>query len=252
MLGKNHDYWNMLVLAALFERAVFGKIEKRLTFGHFLSVFTPDLCKCALNYLKFSEKILPNEFYTICKNHDNSIFFALVALILEKFPNFQVKFTTWTWRHSKNLIQFFVWQFWADFKDLIGFAISISNLFLGFKLGFLKEKRPVWMTTISRKAKIGLIDYPNCSNYGGDTQPWIVSWVSTRSIGGLPAEQRDKGPKERFFQTLGLTIQKTLGKATQKFYFPKKYTGLGILLQNFNSIGKKVTWIDPFNLKVSS
>ena len=94
MLGKNHDYWNMLVLAALFERVVFGKIEKRLTFGHFLSVFTPDLCKCALNYLKFSEKILPNEFYTICKNHDNSIFFALVALILEKFPNFQVKFTT--------------------------------------------------------------------------------------------------------------------------------------------------------------
>ena len=68
-----------------------GNIEKMRIFGHFLAVFTPNLCKCALNYLNFSEKLLPNEFYTICKNNYHSAFFALVAPLFENFLSSQVK-----------------------------------------------------------------------------------------------------------------------------------------------------------------
>ena len=91
---------------------LFCKIEKK---DKFLDIFYKfllplNLCKFCPNHLDL------DEFYTVCKNHDydknqtvckdHSTIFSLVALTKKFcknfFLNFQVKFTPWTWHHSKQ------------------------------------------------------------------------------------------------------------------------------------------------------
>ena len=105
---KTHDHWNIFGQVTMFQR-IFFFLEnwKRPVFGHFWEIFFPNFCKWSLH--KFLEVLLLDNIYMICMIHDRSSFFAPVT-ILEKndffgiFLSLQAKFTSWIWRHSKNLM----------------------------------------------------------------------------------------------------------------------------------------------------